>query len=266
MLRFLKRRPRPSPPRDVGFEGDFTSWSEAKAVCSGYDEPVILDKTRAAIAAVRDGVAAYERDSVLFDRPERPYPLIACLLATALANRGCLSVLDFGGSLGSSYFQCRPLLKNVSCLRWAVVEQPHYVDVGRREFTSQELAFHDSPEEACRAERPNLLLVSGVLAYLPKPHESLDELLRLRIPSVVVDRTAFLQSDRDRLTMQIVPSEIYPASYPAWFLGEPRFLAAFRHHGYDTVEGWQGSDRYSLDGDECLFKGFFFVSGGTDRA
>jgi len=249
----------------VRFEGDFASWSEAAAVCSGYEEPAILDKTRAAIAAVRDGKAAYERDSVLFDHPERPYPLIACLLATALADGGRLSVLDFGGSLGSSYFQCRPLLENVSHLHWTVVEQPHYVAVGRRDFTSDELSFHNTPEEAHRAVSPNLLLLSGVLAYLPAPRQTLNELLRLRISSVVVDRTAFLKSDRDRLTMQIVPSGIYPASYPAWFLGERRFVAAFQDHGYEHAEAWQGSDHYRLDGDECVFKGFLFSSGGSNR-
>jgi len=243
----------------VRFEGDFASWSEAAAACSGYDEPVILDKTRAAIAAVRDGVAVYERDSVLFDHPERPYPLIACLLATALANKGRLSVLDFGGSVGSSYFQCSPLLESISQLHWAVVEQPHYVAMGRQEFTSDELAFHDTPEEACSAIRPNLLLLSGVLAYLPMPYQSLSGLLELKIPSVVVDRTALLTANCDRLTRQVVPAGIYSASYPAWFLGQQRLLSAFVRHGYRKRDEWQGFERYPVDGYETIHKGFLFV-------
>jgi len=44
----------------------------------------------------------------------------------ALVAKGRLSVVDVGGSLGSSYFQCRPLLRVVPQVDWAVVEQPSY--------------------------------------------------------------------------------------------------------------------------------------------
>lgn len=257
---FLKRKRRRKSADAGGFSGDFASWSDAQQRCGGYDQPSILEKTRTAIAEVRDGRAIFERDSVLLPRPERPYPLIACLLAAAGRRRGRLSVLDFGGSLGSTYFQCRPFLSGIDELQWAVVEQPHYVVVGRREFTSDVLRFHDTPEAACVAVTPDVLLLSGVLAYLPDPHAMLERLLGLRIPSIVVDRTMFLRSDRDRLTVQVVPPEIYAASYPAWFLGETRFLGAFARAGYQATETWVCDERWPVDDDEGIYKGFLFVA------
>jgi putative methyltransferase (TIGR04325 family) len=180
-------------------------------------------------------------------------------LAAALKAGGRLSVLDFGGSLGSTYFQCRPFLSGIDHLHWAVVEQSHYVAVGRREFTSDVLSFHDTPEEAHAVIRPDLLLLASVLPYVSEPHATLARLLSLRIPSIVVDRTPFLCSDRDRLTVQVVPPEIYPASYPAWFFGESRFLAAFDRAGYRLVEDWPCPDDYSPAGERAEYKGFLFV-------
>jgi putative methyltransferase (TIGR04325 family) len=242
-----------------GFHGDYASWEDARRASQGYDDGAILEKTRVASAAARDDESVFERDSVLLPRPERPYPLLACLLAAALKAGGRLSVLDFGGSLGSTYFQCRPFLSGIDHLRWAVVEQPHYVVVGRREFTSEVLGFHDTPEAACVAVTPDVLLLSGVLAYLSDPYEMLERLLGLRIPSIVVDRTPFLRSDRDRLTVQVVPPEIYPASYPAWFFGQTRLLSTFDRAGYRVAEEWPCVDDYSPDGDRAAYKGFLFV-------
>lgn len=243
-----------------GFHGDYGSWDEARGASRGYDDAAILEMTRLSIAAARDDESIFERDSVLLPKPERPFPLVACLLSVAMRNQGRLSVLDFGGSLGSTYFQCRPLLVGLDHLRWGVVEQPHYVAVGRREFSSAVLNFYDNPGEACEAGMPDLLLLASVLPYLADPYSSLDELLRLRIPAIVVDRTPFLRSDRDRLTVQVVPPEIYSASYPAWFFGETRFRMAFERAGYRAVEEWPCSDAYSPEGDTAVYKGFFFVA------
>ena len=87
---------------------------------------------------------AFERDGVVFDQPDYNFPLLACLLRVATESGNRLRVLDFGGSLGSTYFQCRPFLGGVSELRWTVVEQPQFVECGRREFEDgevQALAF-----------------------------------------------------------------------------------------------------------------------------
>ena len=48
------------------------------------------------------------------------------------------------------------------------------------------------------------------LQYLPDPYPMLDSLPRHRIRLVIVDRIPFLQSNRERLTIQHVPGTIYP--------------------------------------------------------
>src|SRR5690242_10882804 len=112
----------------ASFVGNYSTWSEARDASSGYDSPSILEHVTSAMLKVVKGKAAYERDSVTFDRVSYPYPLLAALLRVASISNGFLSVLDFGGSLGSSYMQCRDFLACIENLRWSVVEQNAFVE------------------------------------------------------------------------------------------------------------------------------------------
>ncbi len=102
-----------------------------------------------------------------------------------------LSVLDFGGSLGTTYFQCRDFLSAAGPFRWSIVEQPEHVKCGREEFADGRLQFYTSIAECLTHEQPNVLLLSGVIQCLPEPYEFLADVLERRFPHVIVDRTAF---------------------------------------------------------------------------
>ena len=240
----------------VSFSGNYDSWEGALHDSTGYDAPVIVEKTRAALLKVKSGAAAFERDSVLFDKPDYPFPIIAAMLSQALRSDGRLSVLDFGGSLGSSYFQCRSFFGALKLLRWHIVEQPAHVACGRCDFESKELRFHETVAEFLKAEpEPNVLLLSSVLPYLKAPHTELEKLLSLNIPTVIIDRTAFLHGDKDRLTVERVPAAIYQASYPFWFLSETKFQQAIAKQ-YRIVATFTPVDAPLITRAEGYFKGF----------
>ena len=258
VLKYLRRDAAPSPSTAVEFAGNYASWADALRRSTGYGDPVILERTCASLLRVRRGEPVFERDSVLFDTPQHSFPVLAALLRAAAIEAGRLSVADVGGSLGSSYFQCRQFLQAVSTVEWAVIEQPAYVRRGREHFENGELSFHETIDECATRCRPNVLLMSGVLQYLPDPYVSLGQLLSARIRNVIVDRTAFLAGDRDRLTVQTVPEWIYPATYPAWFLSETKFAGMFAAAGYALVADFDGADKVSLPDEPSYFKGFIF--------
>jgi putative methyltransferase (TIGR04325 family) len=87
---------------NTSFEGSYNTWQEADAHCNGYDNMDILEKVLFATLKVKNGEAVYERDSVIFDQIEYSWPVLTGLMWAAAQNSGCLKVLDFGGSLGSS--------------------------------------------------------------------------------------------------------------------------------------------------------------------
>ena len=218
-LRAARRRLYPSHhSRDVRWEGDFPRWEDASARASGYDSPLILEKVCQAIRTVKAGKAAFERDSVVFDEEDFNWPLVAQLLRIATASGGHLRVLDFGGSLGSSWFQSRRILADLAEVCWHVVEQPGFVAAGRKEFEDGILRFFETTAESATTCAPDVILASNVVQYLPDPFRSLRELATVNAPFLLLDRTATLSAGRARLTLQTTPEWIYPATYPAWFL------------------------------------------------
>ncbi len=188
----------------VRYSGHFQTWDEARRHSDGYDGPAIVERVKQAQLAVARGEAAYERDSVLFDKIAHSYPLVVGLLRAALRNGGALNVVDIGGALGSTYFQCRGLLEGVGSLRWNVVEQPAFVDCGLAHFQNDHLRFFRDLSSCLAAEGVNVAVLSGVLPYVEDPHAMLQEVAQARLSHVILDRTPLWETG-DRLTVQSVP-------------------------------------------------------------
>lgn len=254
LLRLLRKMHRGG---GITFEGPFATWDEAVRMSSGYDSRQILDKVLAATLKVKNGEAAYERDSVLFDEIHYAWPVATGLMWAAAQDGGRLSVLDFGGSLGSSYFQNREFLEGLADLRWSVVEQAHFVDAGRKHIQDEKLIFYPTIAECVAEEKPNVVLVSAVLQYLEKPYEFFELLLNIDAESLIIDRTPFLNSYADDLVrVQVTPSSIYSAAYPLWFFKKSNFVRVAISHGYELKAEFDALDR--LD-PSATWKGMFFV-------
>jgi putative methyltransferase (TIGR04325 family) len=236
------------------YRGRYATWEEACAASSGYDAPAILEKTAAAMALVKAGKAAFARDGVAFPEPDYPYYLLSALLRQAAKDGGRLSVLDFGGSLGNTYFQCKPWLEGIPQLSWCVVEQETHVKRGDAQFADSALSFHASVGE-CAEKRPNFLLLSSVLQYLKAPFLELESLLDLEPESVLIDRTPTDPSGKGYLTVQEVPPEIYPASYPSWIFSRSELVKAVGQK-YALLDEFLSLDR--LD-PAVEHRGFLFV-------
>jgi putative methyltransferase (TIGR04325 family) len=240
---------------EYGFFGDYSSWEDAMKDSVGYDSDIILNKVKNSLLQVKEGKAIYERDSVLFDKIEYSFPVLAALLKIALENDGKLSVLDFGGSLGSSYYQCKDFLGNVKELHWSIVEQPKFVECGKQHFKNNQLKFYKNIETCLKYEKPDVILLSSVIQYLEKPYEFLHEIIQCSFRYIIVDRTGFIfNKSQEILSLQKVDPIIYKASYPAWFLNENKFLSVFQKK-YHIILEFQGSDKVNFVSE---FKGFVF--------
>ena len=211
--------------RTLRFEGRPSDWRQAERMSSGYDAAVILDRVaRATRAVVRSDGMLHERDGVLLERPEYPFAILTGLLRAATANGGRLNVIDFGGSLGGIYRQCRPLLADLSQLRWWVVEQPAFVAAGQAEFATPELGFAGAIADIDLRDDHAVVLASSVLQYLEDPDAVLEQFARSPAHHLIIDRTPMSLLEADRLCVQKVPAFIYPASYPCWIFSRPRLL------------------------------------------
>jgi len=211
----------------IRFKGHFATWEEACAHCTGYDYPQILAKVLDSTLKVKRGDAVYERDSVLFDRIEYAWPVLAGLMLAATHHGGRLNVLDFGGSLGSSYFQNRNFLQTLPEVRWNVVEQVHYVEAGQANIQDNQLKFYSTIEDCLSENQPNVVLLSGVLQCLPNTFEIVGALSTIGAEVIILDRTVVNKGAYDRIYIQYVPEEIYKASYPCRSISEGKLIRSF---------------------------------------
>ncbi|MES2456565.1 MAG: methyltransferase, TIGR04325 family [Bacteroidota bacterium] len=250
--------------KKYGWFGDYRSWEKVSAEAGGYDAKLILEKTTNALLKVKSGEAVYERDSVIFDKKELPYSLISFFGLSASLKKGPLNVLDFGGSLGSTYYQIRDFLTAENCTSWNVVEQEHYVTTGKANFEDETLKFYTSIDQCLADKKIDLVLLSSSVQYLSEPHVFLEKLASYNFDFILFDRTAFNNATNDRLTLQIVPPEIYEASYPAWFFHQEFFLSHFASR-YRVVAEFPsyvpGESPMRIDGKvHGTNKGFYLIN------
>lgn len=229
--------------KNIFFEGNYSSWESAREKCSGYNSEHILNKVLASTLKVKNNEAAYERDSVVFNEIEYSWPLLSSLMWIAARSDGNLNVLDFGGSLGSTYFQHLKFLRNLPKITWNVVEQSHYVQAGQKYIQDNNLKFHYTID-ACLAEgTPNVVLLSSVLQYLQSPDELINILSSTGAKYLILNRTPISAAENDQLVIQHVPPTIYSASYPMWIFSKNRMETLLKRN-WDIVTYIPGQDGY----------------------
>ncbi|RYY09511.1 MAG: methyltransferase, TIGR04325 family [Chitinophagaceae bacterium] len=239
-----------------GWKGNYSSWAEAEKHCKGYDADNILEKVKSATTAVLAGKGAYERDSVIFQEHEYSFPLLSYLLLAHEVQGNRLNLVDFGGSLGSSFIQHRKFLDRLNNLKWNIVEQPKFVEAGREIFSNSKISFYNTIGQ-CIAEqgKPDMILISSTLPYLENPYEILRTIINHNFRFLAVDLTPFNYEDSDRITVQRVNPAIYDASYPCRFLSLKK-LKEFLSEKYHIISEHFNDSVIYLDGKPVRYQGF----------
>lgn len=239
-----------------GIEGEYTTWDDAKKEVKsrgyGYDAPEIAEQVRNAIHKVRSGNAVFERDGVLFYHEEFNFPFLTAFLLSVgdFDNRKELQIMDFGGSLGSTFFQNKRLLEMIgNPLKWNVVEQPNYVKLGKTDVP--EIDFYDSIAECIKEKKIDIVLLSSVLSYLEKPYEVIREIVKFNPKTIIIDRTLFFEN-KEIIGIQIVPPYIYDAQYPNRIMSKSKMSQFLSKHGYELKLEWQSFDKLPFKNEKGI--------------
>lgn len=226
----------------TGLAPPVPTWAAAKAASSGYDDVTIFERVAASTRAHEDRPEhVSERDGVALADQQLPFPLLACLLRAAAAKGdSTLSVIDFGGSLGSTYRQCAPFLSCLKPITWSVIEQPHFVAGGRQSFQTGNLRFFESMSEAAALAPPDVILFSSVLQYLDHPSAVIAEALTIAPRMIIVDRTPVSALPDEQFTVQYVPADIFKARLAFRIFGDGQIdamLSGYRRtFTFDTID------------------------------
>ena len=243
-------------PSNFGWFGNFKSWEAAQKKSTGYDSFEIVSKTKEAILKVINGEAIYERDSVLFDKIEYSWPLLASLLWIANQNKDNLKIIDFGGSLGSTYYQNRKFLSSLNNCEWNIVEQHSFVQAGKEINVDDNLQFFNTVNEAINKNgMPDVLLLGCTLPYIQDPYSLLNELISINVKFIIIDNTYFNYIDSNRICIQKVSSKIYSATYPCWMLNYKKVIETISRK-YKIIAEYKNESFLFLDGRKIQYKGF----------
>lgn len=255
LLRRLYRSNAMTIKRQGGFYGRYHSWEAAQACAKGYDATHILDQVAEAAQHAMYDPQLIERDGVIIKTQDYSYPTLAYLSKWAMMKNQ-MTILDIGGSLGTSYFQFSKFFSNLNQIFWMIVEQQHFVQKGRILFSTPALSFYHSIEEALSERRTDTVLISAALQYFSSPYEWLKKINQAQAKYLIIDRLPVFGRDDDQITIQYVPKHIYEASYPAWIFSKTKLLSNLLTD-YSLIHEFPAIDGHTYLGLQQIdFRGF----------
>lgn len=239
---------------DFYFTGNFADWRDARQSVTGYEDAAIAQKVLEATKQVMEKKACFERDSVLFYKPEYNFKLIA-LFGLLASRNSSVNIVDFGGALGSEYWRNREFFYQFGVdFTWNIVEQDTYVTLGKKEVSNKELRFYNNVSQL--EGKTDLVLLSSVLQYLPDYKSVLSELMDLEAEYILIERQVV--SEQSRICVQYVGENIYSASYPLRILDEKELMDLLDRKYRKITEFVSEADepRAYVDGKEFYYKGY----------
>lgn len=232
-----------------GWKGNYASFEIAQQKAGGYNAEHILNSIIKSTNKVKEGLVIYERDGIEYDHIKMNFPLLSTLLMLASQNDNQLTVLDFGGSLGTSYYQNRSFLKGLKRLEWCIVEQENYIKAGKEYFESDELFFYENIEACMQKHKPNIIIFNGVIQYIGNAYQLLEHVAQSGIPYLLFDTTAYIEGESDRFTIQHVPPIYYgaDASYACIFFSKSKMFQHLNRFYDCQYEFISEPDKYYLE-------------------
>lgn len=236
------------------FSGPYIDWEHAKKNAAGYDNLEIIKKIRkTTLLQKKDNI--FVRDGIAFDKPDHSYPLLTALLSLLLIKSE-INLIDFGGGLGSTYYNCKKFIENENYkINWHIVEQPHFIEIGRTEHQTEELSFYDNIDLI--KPKIDMLILSAVLQYLSNPIEFITNFKNKKYPYIFIDRSIchFNPYQATSIMVEHVPKHIYKASYPCYIFNYQKLLEFFTEK-YDIVYEFNANEgRQNLGNIDVLYKG-----------
>jgi putative methyltransferase (TIGR04325 family) len=241
----------------ITYKYGYKSWGEAKNASSGYSKDSILEKISLETTRMLSHDSGWVRDGFFFDEVQLNYEILSILALQGSAKHS-LRVVDFGGGLGTTYFQNHKVLEKFGIkVCWNIIEQTHFVKEGKFLLGSiSNLHFYETLEEAS-VTSTDIVLFSSVLEYLENPYFFLEEIVRLGVKpmGVVIDRSPIDSSSSVKYVVQNVDDSIHEAKLPLQILSRERIIETLSSD-YELFTDWESSTQPD---PKSVARGMYFL-------
>jgi len=209
------------------YSGPYKTWTIAKKKSAGYHDKTIINKVRASSLVAKNSKSKFEIDSLIFSKPHRNI-FFEKLLIDLAKKRKKINIIDFGGSLGSTYYRYKDIF-NKKKIKWSIIEQKAFVKIGKKEFKDKSLNFYYNLEEALeqKNELIDVFLLSSSLQYINDYKNLINKIKKLNIEYLIILKTPMNLSYKNKIFVEKVPKEIYGTSYSSWIFSKKKLLNSF---------------------------------------
>jgi len=201
--------------------GVYERYEDVPVSGPGFDGETWTAITRAgterALARLRDATPGV---------PTGDRALLPSLVANVLADRGAVRIVDFGGGMGIGYIDVRAAM-GPAAIEYVVVETDAVCAAGRNLFQDPAIRFVTSLADV-RTDA-DLVYVSSVLQYMPKPTEMLRQLAALGARYLLLVNVSAGEIPTYATAQRNVPGSVI--AY--WFLATREIVEALRAFGYE---------------------------------
>ena len=239
------------------FKGPFNTWKDALINSEGYHSSKIIDKLFISAMKVKNKKFAYERDTVLFSQPSYNWMLLYNIFKY-FNNYRNFNLIDFGGSLGSTYFQHKLFLNSFKTMKWNIIEQSKISKIGNKFFSNKNLKFFNNLEPAIKKNKSKFIILNNVLQYIENPSYIIDILSKYKGMTIIIDNIIFTEKNKDIIIVQKTPKRIYEATYPLRIFSKSKFLKKISQY-FKIIENKKNNFSFDLSFDNVDYKSEYLI-------
>lgn len=234
-----------------GFRGNYSSYSEAREKCEGYETCIIVETTLV-------NTLQYRVECINNQAVQNQMNLLSVVLLSLkdmkIPDNGTINVLDFGGAMGGYYFFLRRHLGSFVRLNWIVCETEEIVKAAKENLEEDGLSFVSSLDHIPAEQKFDIILASSSLQYTDSPTDFFAKLSRFKHEYMIIDRCPMAEINKDRLTIQKVAKSVYKGSYPCWFFSKEKWMSLISKT-HEIKLNWNSADAALLDFKEIICQG-----------
>jgi putative methyltransferase (TIGR04325 family) len=179
-----------------------------------------------------------EATSIWLEQPDpvapSSYPLFFWLTQIA---RNDTTLLDYGGSIGLTYYGFQRRAVMPPGLRWVVVEVPRMAEQGRIAATRYSATCLEFVTDIAAAPPADILLSAGALQYMQHSVPGLLEMIAYRPRHIILNKLPLTAGD-SYWTLQ----NFGPAVSPYRIFDKDKFMRYFETAGYAVRDEWPVTD------------------------
>ncbi len=224
--------------RGALLKGNYKTWKKAKKNSDGYEDKKIFEKVKKNFLLSRKLKNRYEQDSLIINKPR--YSLsssLGIILSAKVLKK--INIIDYGGSLGTIYFQYKKIIDNIQLIKWNIVEQDAFVNFGKKNIKDKKINFYSNLNECLLKQRPNVFFASSSLQYVEYPYKILKKVSNFKnIKFIIIDKSPF-HPNVETIKIQHNPRSIYKQSYPVHIFNKSKMIKFMHKNHFQLIDSFE---------------------------